>query len=273
MGAPIQPRIILPQQQHPSTLLIMASRTFLVGGNWKMNGDKSLVSTLSSALNTCSVSSGVQIVVAPPAPYLALARSEFSSSIGVAAQNASNEKSGAFTGELSIDMLKDLSVDWVILGHSERREHFGESSDLVGRKTAFAVNNGMNVIACVGEKLEHRESDKTTEVVFGQLEGIRKHLPVSGWSKVVVAYEPVWAIGTGKVATPQQAQEVHDQIRAWLSKNVTSEVAASTRIIYGGSVNAKNAGALQGEKDIDGFLVGGASLKAEDFVAICQCRL
>ncbi|EGF79092.1 hypothetical protein BATDEDRAFT_90075 [Batrachochytrium dendrobatidis JAM81] len=251
----------------------MTTRRFLVGGNWKMNGSKDLVDSICTGLNTASFAAHVQVVVAPPAPYLALARSKLNPSIAVAAQNASQEKSGAFTGEVSIDMLHDLSIDWVILGHSERRELYNESDDLVGRKVAFAVQNNQNVIACVGEKLEHREAGKTTEVVFRQLSAICKHLTKESWSKIVIAYEPVWAIGTGKVATPQQAQEVHEQIRHWLLEHVSSAVAETTRIIYGGSVNAKNSGTLQSEKDIDGFLVGGASLKAEDFVSICQSRV
>ncbi|KAL2917291.1 triosephosphate isomerase [Polyrhizophydium stewartii] len=248
-------------------------RTQLIGGNWKMNGDRNLVDVISATLNGASLASGVEVVVAPPAPYLALARSKFAGHIGVAAQNASSEKSGAFTGEISVDMLKDLSINWVILGHSERRELFGESDDTIGRKVVFAVKNGIKVIACVGEKLEHREAGKTTEVVFRQLEGIRAHLTPEDWAHIVVAYEPVWAIGTGKVATPQQAQEVHEQIRSWLASHVSPAVAEATRIIYGGSVNAKNSSTLQSEKDIDGFLVGGASLKADDFLTICHSKI
>ena len=166
-------------------------------------------------------------------------------------------------------MLKDLNIDWVILGHSERREIFKESDEEIGQKVAHALKAGLKVMACVGEKLEEREADKTTEVVFRQLAAIAKH--VQDWTHVVIAYEPVWAIGTGKVATPQQAQEVHKDIRGWLKKNVSAHVAESTRIMYGGSVNGGNAATLAQEEDVDGFLVGGASLKPE-FVTICNAK-
>ncbi|KAI8925802.1 Triosephosphate isomerase [Entophlyctis helioformis] len=248
-------------------------RTFLIGGNWKMNGDRALVDTISNTLNNATLPEGVEVVVAPPFTLLSLAREKFKGSIGVSAQNASFEKSGAFTGEISCAMLKDIAIDWVILGHSERREIYGESDETVGKKVAFAVKNGFKVIACCGEKLEHREANKTTEVVFRQLEGIRAQLTPAEWANIVIAYEPVWAIGTGKVATPEQAQEVHEQIRAWLSEHVSADVASATRILYGGSVNGANSSSLQSKPDIDGFLVGGASLKADDFLTICKSKM
>ncbi|KAJ3270249.1 triosephosphate isomerase [Terramyces sp. JEL0728] len=247
-------------------------RTFIVGGNWKMNGSKALVDEISGALNTGDFGL-VEIVVAVPAPLLPLAREKFKSSIGVSAQNCSQEKAGAFTGEINVDILKDINVDWVILGHSERREIFKESDQVIGKKVSFAIKNGLKVIACVGEKLNEREANQTMQVVVRQLEAIRKELTEAEWANVVLAYEPVWAIGTGKVATPQQAQEVHFEIRKWLAANVSEKVAEQTRIQYGGSVNAKNCGELQSQPDIDGFLVGGASLKAADFVTICKCKL
>jgi triosephosphate isomerase len=212
-------------------------------------------------------------VVAPPAPLLQFAREKFSASIGVSAQNSHQVSNGAFTGELSVDLLKDLNVDWVILGHSERREIFKESSDLIGDKVAFALKNNLKVIACCGEKLEDRQAGKTMDVVISQLEGITSKITADQWKNVVLAYEPVWAIGTGVVATPAQAQETHHQIREWLAKNVSQEVANEVRIQYGGSVNAANCGELQSQPDIDGFLVGGASLKAKDFLTICSCKL
>lgn len=162
-------------------------------------------------------------------------------------------------------MLKDVGADWVIIGHSERRTIFGESDELVAEKTAFALAEGLKVIACIGETLQEREAGKTEEVVFRQMKAIAAQ--VKDWTNVVVAYEPVWAIGTGKVATPQQAQDVHAALRKWLVDNVSADVSASLRIQYGGSVTAANCKELGSQPDIDGFLVGGASLKPE-FVQI-----
>ncbi|CAO3637375.1 unnamed protein product [Cunninghamella blakesleeana] len=171
----------------------------------------------------------------------------------------------------SPEQLKDLGIEWVILGHSERREYFKESDEFVGEKTAHALQAGVKVIACIGETLQERESGKTTEVVTRQLKGIADK--INDWTNVVVAYEPVWAIGTGKVATPEQAEEVHDNLRKWLAGNVSQQVADATRIIYGGSVNDKNAADLATKPNIDGFLVGGASLKVDAFNTIVQSRL
>jgi len=188
----------------------------------------------------------------------------------VAAQNCYKAEKGAFTGELAPAMIQDCGASWVIIGHSERRNVFGEQDDLIGEKVGFALKSGLSVIPCIGEKLEEREAGKTTEVVFRQLAAMLPH--ISDWTKVVLAYEPVWAIGTGKTATPEQAQEVHLAIRGWLEQNVSAEVAASTRILYGGSVTADNCKALAQCPDIDGSLVGGASLK-KDFIQIvnaCQ---
>lgn len=161
----------------------------------------------------------------------------------------------------SADMLEDIKVPWVILGHSERRALLNESEETVAEKTQYALSKGLSVILCVGETLEQRESNQTFEVISKQVQPVASK--VKDWSKIVVAYEPVWAIGTGKVATKEQAQEVHKQLRDWLSKNVSSEVSQKTRIIYGGSVSAKNSDELATQPDVDGFLVGGASLKPE----------
>ncbi|KAJ3211376.1 triosephosphate isomerase [Clydaea vesicula] len=236
-----------------------------------MNGNTKLVESLSTLLNDGKWAENTEVVVAPPAPYLALARSKFRSDIGVSAQNISEKDSGAFTGEISHLMLKDLGLVWTILGHSERREIYKESDELIALKTSVALKNGLKVIFCCGEKLEEREAGKTLEVVFRQLKALKSAISETSWGNVVIAYEPVWAIGTGKVATPQQAQDVHHDIRKWLSDNVSSKVAEETRILYGGSVNAGNCKTLQEEKDIDGFLVGGASLK-EEFLQICLAR-
>jgi len=202
-----------------------------------------------------------------PASYMDYVRSKLPAAIGVAAQNCYKAEKGAFTGETSPAMIKDIGCEWVILGHSERRNVFGESGQLVGEKVGFALQSGLKVIPCIGELLEEREAGKTTEVCFRQLKAIADN--VSDWSKVVIAYEPVWAIGTGKTATPEQAQEVHASLRAWLAENVNAEVAASTRILYGGSVGAANCRELAACPDIDGSLVGGASLKT-DFIQICN---
>lgn len=234
-----------------------------------MNGSKAQVKALVDILNGAELSPDVEVVVSPPALYLDQARQSLRKDVGVSAQNAYLKASGAYTGEISPQMLKDIGVDWVILGHSERRQYFGESDEFVGEKTAYALATGVSVIACIGEKLEEREAGETTNVCFRQLAGIAKY--VKDWTNVVIAYEPVWAIGTGKVATPFQAQEVHAAIREWLKDNVSAEVAESTRILYGGSVNAANAPTLATKEDIDGFLVGGASLKPE-FVKVINAR-
>jgi triosephosphate isomerase len=170
-------------------------RKFIVGGNWKMNGNKDLVNSISSVLNAEQFNS--EIIVAPPAPLLPIARSAFHASIGVSAQNCSQEAKGAFTGEINVDLLKDLGIDWVILGHSERREIFKESEELIASKVSFALKNGLKVIACCGEKLEDRKSGNTMNVVIKQLKPIAEKLSETEWKNVVIAYEPVWAIGTG----------------------------------------------------------------------------
>ncbi|ORY26428.1 triosephosphate isomerase-like protein [Rhizoclosmatium globosum] len=250
----------------------MTGRKFLIGGNWKMNGSKALVDTLVTGLNNATWNTDeIEVVIAPPAPYLDLVRSKAKKEVNVSAQNIYFEKKGAYTGENSSEFLKDLGINWTIIGHSERREIFKESDEVTAKKVAFALAEGLSVIACVGEKLEEREANQTTEVVFRQLKAIAAVLKPSEWTNVVVAYEPVWAIGTGKVATPQQAQDVHHEIRTWLAANVSAEVAQATRILYGGSVGAKNSGELQKEVDIDGFLIGGASLTG-DFVTIINTR-
>jgi triosephosphate isomerase len=204
-------------------------------------------------------------VIAPPALYLHLAKDELTKAgVEVSAQNVYDKPNGAFTGEISVAQLKDSGIHWTILGHSERRTLLGETDEVVASKTKAAVDGGVSVIWCCGESLEEREAGKTVAVVERQLAALKAKLSSDAeWEKIVVAYEPIWAIGTGKVATVQQAQEVHAAIRKWLAENVSQAVADSTRILYGGSVNGKNCKDLAKEKDIDGFLVGGASLKPE----------
>jgi len=192
-----------------------------------------------------------------------------SEKFGVAAQNCYKVAKGAFTAEISPQMIKDCGCQWVILGHSERRHVFGETDELIGEKVGFALESGLSIIPCIGEKLEEREAGKTEEVCFNQLKAIADK--VSDWSKVVLAYEPVWAIGTGKTASPEQAQEVHAALRKWLAEKVSPEVSENLRILYGGSVSAANCKELATCPDIDGFLVGGASLKP-DFVTIINAN-
>lgn len=245
------------------------TRKFFVGGNWKMNGSQATNKGLVEALNSVKFDN-VEVVVSPPFIYLDAVRKALRPEIELAAQNIHTEKSGAFTGEISAEMLKDINVNWVIIGHSERRQYFAETDDLVGKKTAKALATGLKVIACIGETGEERKANKTQEVVYRQLAGIAAH--VKDWTNVVIAYEPVWAIGTGVVATPAQAQDVHKDIRKWLADKVSQQVSDQTRIIYGGSVNAANSKELGSQGDVDGFLVGGASLKPE-FGTIIQARV
>ncbi|KAL2636334.1 hypothetical protein R1flu_007813 [Riccia fluitans] len=239
---------------------------FFVGGNWKANGNKESVKKLVQELNDAKLEEDVDVVVSPPYIYLDSVLNTLTKRIEVSAQNSWVGKGGAFTGEISAEQLKDLGVQWVILGHSERRHIIGEANEFIGKKAAYALENGLKVIACIGELLEEREAGKTTEVCFTQLKAFADAVP--SWKDVVIAYEPVWAIGTGKVATPQQAQDVHSEIRKWLAENVSAEASSQTRIIYGGSVNAANSAELAKQEDIDGFLVGGASLKGPDFATI-----
>ncbi|KAK9742449.1 hypothetical protein RND81_03G173800 [Saponaria officinalis] len=239
------------------------ARKFFVGGNWKCNGTTGEVKKIVDTLNAGKVPSTdvVEVVVSPSYVYLPLVKNELRPEFHVAAQNCWVKKGGAFTGEVSAEMLSDLSIPWVILGHSERRALLNESNEFVGEKVAYALSKGLKVIACVGETLEQREAGTTMDVVAAQTKAIADR--VTDWTNVVIAYEPVWAIGTGKVASPEQAQEVHAELRKWLQSNISPEVAATTRIIYGGSVSGANCKELAAKPDVDGFLVGGASLKPE----------
>lgn len=225
------------------------------------NGTISSIKEIVHNLSSAKLSSDTEVVIAPPALYLLLTREHLSPNIEVAAQNVFDKPNGAFTGEISVAQLKDSNITWTILGHSERRTILNESDDFVANKTKVALDGGIGVILCCGESLEQREASKTEEVVIKQLEAVNKVIGKDGWKNVVIAYEPIWAIGTGKVATTQQAQDVHKALRKWLADSVSSEAAENTRIIYGGSVSEKNCKDLSTQPDIDGFLVGGASLK------------
>ncbi|KAI1318660.1 Triosephosphate isomerase [Xylariaceae sp. FL0255] len=246
------------------------ARKFFVGGNFKMNGTISSINEIVENLNKAELDPNVETVISPPSLYLLLVREHAKKAIGVAAQNVFDKPNGAFTGEISVSQLKDSGIDWTILGHSERRTILRESDEVVASKTKYATENGVSVIWCCGESLEQREGGQTLSVIAEQLSALKSQ--ISDWSKIVIAYEPIWAIGTGKVATTEQAQEVHASIRAWLAKNVSQKVADETRILYGGSVSEKNCGELSKQPDIDGFLVGGASLKPA-FVDIINCKL
>ena len=240
-----------------------------------MNGTKAKISEMCQVLKHGQYgaqSKEADIVIACPAVYLEHTKAELPSHMFAAAQNCYKVNSGAFTGEISPAMIADLGVKWVVIGHSERRQLFNETDKLIGEKVGFALDNSLQVIACIGETLSERESGKTFDVVSKQLQAIAEHVKdAKRWKDVVVAYEPVWAIGTGKVATKEQAQEVHVKLRKWLATHVNEQVAQSTRIIYGGSVTGDNCRELIKQTDIDGFLVGGASLKP-DFIKIINCQ-
>eukprot|EP01123_Difflugia_compressa_P010140 TRINITY_DN3630_c0_g1_i1.p1 TRINITY_DN3630_c0_g1~~TRINITY_DN3630_c0_g1_i1.p1 ORF type:complete len:280 (+),score=54.46 TRINITY_DN3630_c0_g1_i1:67-840(+) len=242
-------------------------RKYFVGGNWKLNGTKESIKSLVGELNTISPRADhIELLIAPPTLYLPYVQSLVTNDLlQIGAQNCWKDNFGAFTGETSPQQLKDCGIPWVILGHSERRNIFGETSELVTQKTQAALNAGLKVVFCCGERLQEREAGKTIEVVQEQLAALKG---ITHWESIVIAYEPVWAIGTGKVATPEQAQEVHAVIRDWLSKNLSPTVAQQTRIIYGGSVTSASSTVLGLQPDVDGFLVGGASLKGPEFIQI-----
>ncbi|XP_022987010.1 triosephosphate isomerase, chloroplastic-like [Cucurbita maxima] len=261
-----QIRLASSRKGSRGVVTMAGSGKFFVGGNWKCNGTKESITKLVSDLNNVKLEDDVDVVVAPPFLYIDQVKSSLAPRIEISAQNSWVSKGGAFTGEISVEQLKDIGCKWVILGHSERRHVIGEDDQFIGKKAAYALSEGLGVIACIGELLEEREAGKTFDVCFQQLKAYADAVP--SWDGIVIAYEPVWAIGTGKVATPDQAQEVHAAVRDWLKKNVSPEVASKTRIIYGGSVNGGNCAELAKKEDIDGFLVGGASLKGPEFGTI-----
>ena len=251
----------------------MTHRRTIVAGNWKMNLDRAKARDLAAAVATRAAEAGTtELVLCPPAVYVETVAAALggSSSVALGAQNMHDQSSGAFTGEVAPPMLLDLGCRYVILGHSERRTLFGETDAVVNAKTRAALAAGLTPIVCVGETLEEREGGRTAAVVTTQVQGSLAGLTSADLEKIVVAYEPVWAIGTGKVATPQQAQEVHALIRGLLGGLASPAVAAKVRIQYGGSVKPDNAADLAVQPDIDGALVGGASLKADDFLGIAK---
>jgi triosephosphate isomerase (TIM) len=252
-----------------STLSMAARRPF-VGGNWKCTGTKESVATLVETLNKGGAKpDNTDVVVAPTALHLGYVQANLRDDYEVSVQNIwKAEKQGAYTGELTADIVKDFGLNWTIIGHSERRSKVAaESNQLLFEKTKQGLDTGLKIIFCIGESLDERKAGETVNVCKDHLQLLVDGLPKESWSDIVVAYEPVWAIGTGEVATPEQAEEVHDALRAWLSDKLGSDVAGALRIIYGGSVKPANAAALIAKPNIDGFLVGGCSLKA-DFLEI-----
>lgn len=249
-------------------------RSKIVAGNWKMNNNyketKTLVKGLKKSIKRLNLDN-TRVIVAPTYVNLssAVKRSK-KSMIEVVAQNMHQAKNGAFTGEISAEMLKSIGVKTVILGHSERRSLFGETDAVLVEKVNTALNNDLEIIFCFGELLEDRKSENHFNVVKTQLENALFHLEALSWNKIVLAYEPVWAIGTGETATPEQAQEMHAFIRTLLRDKYTTVVADNTSILYGGSVKPANAQEIFSKTDVDGGLIGGASLKIEDFTAIIK---
>ena len=249
----------------------MSTRTKFVAGNWKMNGSRSMTAELIGGLaKALGGTPPCDVAVCPPFPYLADAAEALAGTgIDLGAQNLCSEDSGAFTGETSGEMIKDLCCKYVIVGHSERRSLYGEDDATVAAKFVAALRHGLVPIACVGESLEERESGVTNDVVGAQLKAVMAAEGVGALAKAVIAYEPVWAIGTGRTATPEQAQEVHAFIRGTIAEE-DGTIADSIRILYGGSVKSSNARDLFSMPDVDGGLVGGAALDAEGFAEICR---
>jgi len=249
-------------------------RRKIVAGNWKMHGtlaeNESRLTQLISALGS---ENSYEVAVFPTSPYLFQCQNLLANSpVKWGAQNVSQHPSGAYTGEISTAMLKDFGCQYGLIGHSERREIFQESNQDTAQKFAAVLEAGIQPMLCVGETLEQRESGETMTVITQQIEAVLANVGIQGFAKAVIAYEPVWAIGTGKTATPEQAQEVHSAIRQLLAQHDAS-VAQSIQILYGGSVKPDNAEAIFAQPDVDGALVGGASLNPTDFIKICNAAI
>ena len=251
------------------------SRRYFIAGNWKMNNTAAKAVELINGIKAqIGNENSVDVAVCPTFTALdAASKALAGSTIKLGAQNMYFKPNGAFTGEIAADMLKEFDCAYVILGHSERREYFKEDDALINKKVKAVLENGMKPILCVGEKLEERESGKTIDVVSAQTIGGLEGLSNAAAEKIVIAYEPVWAIGTGKTATPEMAQEVHAEIRKILAKLFGAETAEKIQILYGGSMKPENADELLKEKDIDGGLIGGAALKADSFVSLVKSAM
>ena len=248
-------------------------RKKIVAGNWKMNTTVPEGIELAKAVAAKSVETpaGVGLIVAAPFTHLALVADVLKGSkVELSAQNCADHDKGAYTGEVSADMLVSAGCGWTILGHSERRQYYGETDAKLVEKTKLALGAGLGVILCVGENLDEREAGRHFEVVTEQTKAVLYNFSAEDMKHIVVAYEPVWAIGTGKTASAEQAQEIHACIRKVLSDKFGAQVAEDTTILYGGSCKPSNAKELFAQKDIDGGLIGGAALKADDFIAIAQ---
>lgn len=248
----------------------MTERQTLVAANWKMNGTLDSIRPLIADVIQGVSGISSEVAICPPFIYIPeMAEQLKSSEIKLGAQNVSQIEKGAYTGEVGASMLKDFACDYVIVGHSERRTLYAETDELVAEKFITVQSNGMTPILCVGELLEEREANNTEDVIARQLDAVIEHAGIAAFNNAVIAYEPVWAIGTGKTASPEQAREVHEFIRLRLARH-DNNIADKVRILYGGSVKADNAEQLFKMADIDGGLIGGASLVAKDFLTICK---
>ena len=246
-------------------------RAKIVAGNWKMNKNLAETETLLAELSAKLPDTNAEVMVAPTYVNLASAVHALESSkIEVIAQNMHYAESGAFTGEISADMLLNIGIDTAIIGHSERRAYFGEDDEILSKKVITALNKGIRVMFCFGEELEDRKSGNHFKLVESQLKNVLFGLEPSAWSNIVLAYEPVWAIGTGETASPEQAQEMHAFIRKTISEAFDATIANNVTILYGGSVKPGNAEEIFSKPDVDGGLIGGASLVADDFIAIIK---
>ena len=248
-------------------------RRFLIAGNWKMNTTHQAGVTLAGELAAVApqVEAGVEVLVCPPFPYLLPVGEKLAgSAVQLGAQDVYFEAPGAFTGEVAVEMLRDCGCRYVILGHSERRHVMGETDAVINRKVRAAIAGGISTVLCVGELLSERQSGQTEEVLDRQMEGGLASVTEAEAVSLVIAYEPVWAIGTGVTATPEQAESAHEHLRKWLARRYTPAFAEKVRILYGGSVKADNAETLLGQPNVDGALVGGASLKSSTFVPIIE---
>jgi triosephosphate isomerase len=245
-------------------------RQVIVAGNWKMNASKETVNTLIMGILSGMSDVESRVIVCTPAPYLSQVEALIThSQLNLGAQNLNVNKSGAFTGEMSADMIKDFGAQYVIVGHSERRSMYGETDLVVANKVKTALDNNLTPIFCIGETLQEREAGNMENIVSSQIQAVIDKVGINAFKNIIIAYEPVWAIGTGVTATPQQAQDAHAFIRSILKTN-DADIAQTTSILYGGSMNPSNAVELIACADIDGGLIGGASLKAPDFLQICK---
>jgi len=249
-------------------------RRAIVAANWKMNGGLELVDDMAVGLSKLELAENVDVIVCPSFPYLAVLSASFNAentqpSVHLGAQNASEHVKGAFTGEVSVNMLQELQVKFVILGHSERRSLYKETSTQVAHKVKTALDTGLTPILCIGESEAERIAEQTETVLAAQLQPVLDEIGIEKFAEVVIAYEPVWAIGTGKTASPEMAQETHAFIRSFLAE-ADESIASKIPLLYGGSVNAGNCEELFAQTDIDGGLIGGASLKVDEFKTICS---